>query len=155
MDALELNVPRGLGGGGLWQLHDDLELDAVLREGAQAAVHAGFGTERDLARCEDGGCLPGAKPAEVSSRARARGFGQVGSLGSGNHFLEIQVVDKIEDAGIAGTFGLSVSQVCVMIHSGSRGLGHQVPARTTSARFRPRWSSTASSLPTHSSRGPR
>jgi len=126
MDALNVGIPRGLGRGGVWHLKDERELDAVLREGARAAVQAGLGTERDLARCEDSGCFKGAEPTEVSARARARGLGQLGSLGSGNHFLEIQVVDHIEDEVIAKAFGMFSSQVCVMIHSGSRGLGHQV-----------------------------
>jgi len=126
MDTLDVGIPRGLGGGGVWQLHDEHALEAVLQQGARAAVHAGLGTEADLARCEDGGTLADADPAQVSERAVARGLHQVGSLGSGNHFLEIQAVDQIYDADTAKALGLAPSQVCVMIHCGSRGLGHQI-----------------------------
>ena len=125
MDALDVCIPRGLGGGGVWQC-DEHDLEAVLREGARAAVRAGLGTDADLARCEDGGSLAGADPTEVSERAMARGLRQVGSLGSGNHFLEVQVVDEVYDSETAEAFGLAPSQVCVMIHCGSRGLGHQI-----------------------------
>ena len=128
MDALDRSVPRGLGRGGAWQVGGEPGLSRVLREGARAPVAAGLGTDDDLARCEDGGVLPGADPLEVSGRALARGLGQLGSLGSGNHFLEIQVVDEIFDDRVATGFGLSEHQVCVMIHCGSRGLGHQVCA---------------------------
>ena len=126
MDTLDVAIPRGLGGRGVWNLDDDHHLEVVLHEGARAALAAGLGTERDLTRCEDGGCLSGSEPSQVSERARARGFGQMGSLGSGNHFLEVQAVDQIYDAATAQAFGLSLSQVCVMIHCGSRGLGHQI-----------------------------
>jgi tRNA-splicing ligase RtcB len=95
-------------------------------EGARFAVRRGFGNEHDLARCEDGGAIEGADPAHVSAHARQRGLGQVGSLGSGNHFLEVQVVDAVFDEGLAAAFGLRRERVCVMIHCGSRGLGHQV-----------------------------
>jgi tRNA-splicing ligase RtcB len=98
----------------------------VLRDGAIAAIKAGLGIGADLTRCEDGGRLSGAETSEVSDRALIRGFGQVGSLGSGNHFLEVQVVDQIYDPATAEAFGLSRSQICVMIHCGSRGLGHQI-----------------------------
>jgi tRNA-splicing ligase RtcB len=126
MDALDRGIPRGLGPGGVWHLGGERDLRAVLTEGARAAVAAGYGTDADLARCEDRGALAGAEVAEVSERARARGLGQVGSLGSGNHFLEVQVVDEVVDERTAGAFGLRVGGICVMIHSGSRGLGHQV-----------------------------
>ena len=126
MNAFDRAVPRGLGRGGVWHLDDDRHLEAVLRDGARAALVAGLGTEADLARCEDSGHLSGSDPSQVSERARARGLRQVGSLGSGNHFLEIQAVDQIYDAATAEAFGLFPSQVCVMIHCGSRGLGHQI-----------------------------
>ena len=126
MDALDTGVPRGLGRGGVWHLDGDRDLDAVLRDGARAAITARLGSDADLDRCEDGGSLPGADPSQVSDRARARGFGQLGSLGSGNHFLEVQAVDEIYDPAIAEALGLFPSQVCVMIHCGSRGLGHQI-----------------------------
>lgn len=126
MDALDTAVPRGLGRGGVWALRDEHDLRAVLRQGARAAVRAGLGTDDDLARSEDYGTLDGADPSRVSERALARGFHQVGSLGSGNHFLEVQAVTDVYDPGSASSFGLFPTQVCVMIHSGSRGLGHQV-----------------------------
>jgi tRNA-splicing ligase RtcB (3'-phosphate/5'-hydroxy nucleic acid ligase) len=126
MDGLDVDVPRGLGRGGVWHLDSDRGLEAVLRGGARAAIAAGLGSDADLDCCEDGGCLPGADPSQVSDRARARGLGQVGSLGSGNHFLEIQAVDQIYDPVITEALGLFPSQVCVMIHCGSRGLGHQI-----------------------------
>ena len=126
MDALDTSVPRGLGRGAVWHLNSARDLEPVLREGARAAVHAGLGNEEDLRRCEDGGVLSGADVAEVSERAIERGLHQVGSLGSGNHFLEVQFVDEIFDERAAAAFGLFSSQVCVMIHCGSRGLGHQI-----------------------------
>jgi tRNA-splicing ligase RtcB len=125
MDALERHTPRGLGPGGVWEL-DRGELERLLREGARYAVACGHGTDDDLARCEDGGALPGARPDEVSTRAFGRGAHQVGSLGAGNHFLEVQVVDQIIDTETAAAFGLDLGCVCIMIHSGSRGLGHQI-----------------------------
>jgi tRNA-splicing ligase RtcB (3'-phosphate/5'-hydroxy nucleic acid ligase) len=126
MDALDEAVPRGLGGKGVWRLEGTGALRALLVDGARAATRSGLGTERDLERCEDGGTFPGADPGTVSDRALARGLHQVGSLGSGNHFLEIQVVEEVYDGACAAAFGLVDSQVCVMVHSGSRGLGHQI-----------------------------
>ena len=126
MNELERTVPKGTGPGAIWELEDDRELTGVLTGGAVYAVERGYGTERDLERCEDGGVLTGADTAAISDRARGRGLHQVGSLGSGNHFMEIQVVDQILDPLVAEAFGLRLGQVCVMIHSGSRGLGHQI-----------------------------
>lgn len=126
MDALSAAVPRGMGRGGVWQVGEHAELQRILTGGAAYAVARGHGEPRDLSRCEDAGCLPGADPRQVSERALRRGAGQVGSLGSGNHFLEVQVVDRILDANAAEVMGLQSDQVCIMIHCGSRGLGHQV-----------------------------
>jgi tRNA-splicing ligase RtcB (3'-phosphate/5'-hydroxy nucleic acid ligase) len=98
------------------------ELDGVLREGPRALG----ASEDDLERTESGGCLPGADPAAVSERARERGSGQLGTMGSGNHFVELQRVTRIFDAEAAPMYGLDEGQVTVLIHSGSRGLGHQV-----------------------------
>lgn len=125
MDELDRAVPKGMGPGAVWELADDRELACVLTGGAAYAVEHGHGTARDLERCEDGGVLAGADP-HVGARALARGRHQVGSLGSGNHFLEVQVVDEVLDRDVAAAFGLHEGRVCVMIHSGSRGLGHQV-----------------------------
>jgi tRNA-splicing ligase RtcB (3'-phosphate/5'-hydroxy nucleic acid ligase) len=126
MDGLAAVIPRGARPGGVWHLADRAELDRILAGGARYAVEAGHGTDRDLARCEDEGAVADADPGQVSSRAVDRGLHQVGSLGSGNHFLEVQVVDEVFDAGAARRFGLAAGQVCVMIHCGSRGLGHQI-----------------------------
>jgi tRNA-splicing ligase RtcB len=126
MDVLFRLVPCGLGRGGAWEVNDEAGLEEVLNEGARAPVAAGLGREDDLSACEDGGALPLAGPAHLSARALSRGLGQLGSLGSGNHFLEVQVVEEVLDERVAGGFGLFAGQVCVMIHCGSRGLGHQV-----------------------------
>jgi tRNA-splicing ligase RtcB len=123
MDALAAAIPCGLGGGGVWEPQD---LEPVLRDGVRAAIAAGLGTEADLPHCEDQGRLAGADPSRVSEAALARGAHQVGSLGSGNHFLEVQAVDQVYDQQAAAAFGLHLSQVCVMVHCGSRGLGHQI-----------------------------
>lgn len=125
MDELDRCIPRGLGPGGVWELPPD-HLARVLREGARYAVARGHGVEEDLLHCEDGGVLAGARVDAVSSRALMRGAHQLGSLGAGNHFLEVQVVDEVLDPIVAGAFGLEAGRVCVMIHSGSRGLGHQI-----------------------------
>ncbi|MBI2168001.1 MAG: RtcB family protein [Actinobacteria bacterium] len=126
MDALARAAPHGLGPGGVWSQVDDATLDAVLTEGSRVAVDRGFGEARDLDRCEDHGALAGAAPGEVGERARDRGRVQLGSLGAGNHFLEVQAVDRVDEPEVAEAFGLVEGQVCVMIHCGSRGLGHQV-----------------------------
>jgi tRNA-splicing ligase RtcB len=125
MDALDRRIPRGLGRGAIWEPSPD-EFHEVLRGGARYAVRRGHGVEADLEYCEDGGALRGATCEHVSVRALARGAHQVGSLGAGNHFLEVQRVDKLFDTGRAAAFGLEVGRTCVMIHSGSRGFGHQV-----------------------------
>lgn len=127
MDRLDDATPRGLGRGAVWQVRDpESELREVLRHGARYLVDRGYGVQRDLDRCEDGGGVADADPAHVSARAVHRGRDQLGSLGSGNHFLEVQTVDEIFDEPAATAFGLEIGQVCVMIHCGSRGLGHQV-----------------------------
>lgn len=126
MDALDVAIPRGIGRGGLWRLHSKRELEGVLVGGSRYAVECGHGVPRDLQRCEDAGAVTDADPAQVSARAVERGLGQVGSLGSGNHFLEIQAVDEVYDEAAAAAMGLRHDQVCVMIHCGSRGLGHQI-----------------------------
>jgi tRNA-splicing ligase RtcB len=126
MDRLDRAIPRGVARGGLWRLRNRSELDMLLTGGARYAVERGHGVARDLERCEDNGAVSNADPAQVSSRAAERGRGQVGSLGSGNHFLEIQAIDNVYDAAAAAAMGLQLDQVCVMIHCGSRGLGHQI-----------------------------
>ena len=122
MAELDTRIPRGAGKGGI-ALRG--LLDGVLEHGARGALDAGYGTERDLDRCEERGTSAGGLPDLVSPEARQRGGGQIGSLGAGNHFLEVQVVDRIFDAGAAEAFGLRPGTLTVMIHCGSRGLGHQ------------------------------
>ncbi|GAA0679366.1 RNA-splicing ligase RtcB [Kitasatospora atroaurantiaca] len=126
MDRLDHLIPRGLGRGALWRPGGRRELHEVLRHGARYAVERGHGVPRDLQRCEDYGAVDDADPTQVSERALERGGAQVGSVGSANHFLEIQVVEKVYDESCAQAFGLHAGQVCVMIHCGSRGLGHQI-----------------------------
>jgi tRNA-splicing ligase RtcB len=128
VDALFAAVPTGVGGTGPLRL-SRADFDDVMREGSRWCVRRGFGWPEDLAATEGGGCLPGADPAQVSERARARGLDQLGTLGSGNHYLEIQVVppDGIHDAAAARAFGVDrPGQVMIMLHCGSRGFGHQV-----------------------------
>ena len=98
----------------------------MMAGGAGWAVSHGYGSAEDLRYIESDGCLPGAQPEHVSERAIARGRAQLGTLGSGNHFAEIQIVDEIFDQECAAAFGLYPDQVTVSIHSGSRGLGYQV-----------------------------
>jgi tRNA-splicing ligase RtcB len=102
------------------------ELDQVLRDGSRWAMKNNYATEADLARTEEGGCLEGASPEKVSERAKARGREQIGSLGAGNHFIEVDVVDEIFDEKAAQVMGLHKGHLTVQIHCGSRGLGHQV-----------------------------
>jgi Uncharacterized conserved protein len=124
-DALFEAVPSGLGARGGIHL-DEQQMELVLSEGSRWAVERGYGWPEDLERTEEGGSMAGADPAEVSRKARQRGTAQLGTLGSGNHFLEVATVDRIDDAAAAEAFGLALGQVTVMIHCGSRGLGHQV-----------------------------
>ena len=105
---------------------DTSELKRVLVKGAAWAVEQGYGSARDLEHTEDRGALPGVDPDAVSDRAYARGQDQVGTLGSGNHFLEIQLVDEVFDREAAEAYGLRPGQVTVMVHCGSRGFGYQV-----------------------------
>ena len=125
INALFNNVPSGVGEKGRIRLSKE-ELDDVLINGAKWAVKKGYGVKEDYEHTEESGCMPNANPADVSQRAKARGMPQLGSLGAGNHFLEIQTVENIYDESIAKTFGLEKGQVTIMIHCGSRGLGHQV-----------------------------
>ena len=121
------NIPVGVGGESKIRLSDE-DLNSVLKNGVYWAVENGYGFEEDILKCEENGKMKTADPVAVSPRAKARGRKQLGTLGAGNHFLEIQVASKIFDENIAKTFGISPDQVLVMIHCGSRGLGHQVCA---------------------------
>jgi tRNA-splicing ligase RtcB len=123
--VLYANCPSGVGQGGPVKLKPG-ELDEVMEKGARWALKRGFATEADLDRTEEGGCLAGADAGRVSARARDRGRGQVGTLGAGNHFIEIDVVDRVHDENTARRLGLFPGQVVAQIHCGSRGLGHQV-----------------------------
>jgi tRNA-splicing ligase RtcB len=124
-DALFRAVPSGVGASSGHRL-SSRDLEEVLTDGAAWAIRAGHGWPEDLARTEEGGALSGSDPGEVSRRARDRGGNQLGTLGSGNHFLEVQAVDRIDDPMAAAAYGLEVGQAVVMVHCGSRGLGHQV-----------------------------
>lgn len=122
MSELDRRIPRGVGKGAI---APGTLVEDVLSRGAVAAMQAGYGTEGDLERCEESGISIEADPSLISSKAIDRGRYQLGSLGSGNHFLEVQVVDEIHDLTAADKFGLANGMVVVMIHCGSRGLGHQ------------------------------
>ncbi len=125
IDALFEAIPSGLGATG--RLHaSDQQLTEVFINGSKWAVEEGYGFEADLSHCEESGHMPGADPAQVSVKARKRGRPQLGTLGSGNHFLEIQRVEEIYDEPVAKKFGLFKGQITVMIHCGSRGAGHQI-----------------------------
>ncbi len=124
--GVQRDVPAGLGSRGAIATLSDRDLDEVLRDGAAWAVRRGYGAPEDLAATESGGCLDGADPKAVSRRARERGAPQLGTLGSGNHFAELQVVDEVLDPTAAAAFGLTEGNLTVMLHSGSRGLGYQV-----------------------------
>jgi tRNA-splicing ligase RtcB len=123
--VLYANCPSGVGQGGSVKLTPG-ELDEVMENGARWALKRGFATEADLDRTEEGGCLAGADAGKVSARARDRGRGQVGTLGAGNHFIEVDVVDRVPDEDAARRLGLFPGQVVIQIHCGSRGLGHQI-----------------------------
>ena len=128
VDALFRAVPSGVGSTGFIRPSED-EFRQVMREGSRWCVARGYGWPEDLERTEGGGCLPGADPAHVSDRALSRGIRQLGTLGSGNHYLEIQVVGPgaIHDPAAAKAFGVEAAgQVLVMLHCGSRGFGHQI-----------------------------
>ncbi|MGB9867506.1 MAG: RtcB family protein [Bacillota bacterium] len=125
MDLIFKRVPSGVGSEGHIKLSQK-ESCAVLEQGARWAVEKGYGLAEDLERCEEKGCLKGASAENVSQRAFKRGAQELGTLGSGNHFLEIGVVEKVFGEGDIAELGLCEGQVTVMVHSGSRGLGHQV-----------------------------
>jgi tRNA-splicing ligase RtcB len=124
-DALFAAIPSGVGArtGQRLALRD---LDEVMCKGARWAVERGFGWSSDLDRTEERGEMVGASPADISHRAHERGADQLGTLGSGNHFIEVQVVDRVLEPSAAMALGLEAGAVTVMIHCGSRGLGHQV-----------------------------
>lgn len=125
VNQLFRDVPCGVGQSGNIRLSHK-ELDGVLKEGAGWMVALGYGRPEDLHTCEESGAIEGADPAAVSDRAKKRGLPQVGTLGSGNHFLEVQFVERVYEPETAQAMGLYEDEIVVLIHSGSRGLGHQV-----------------------------
>jgi tRNA-splicing ligase RtcB len=126
VDRLFSNVPCGVGAHSKLHLSPG-QMNEVLEAGAGWAVRNGYGVEEDLHRLEESGCLKGADPSKVSPEAVKRGIPQLGTLGAGNHFLEVQIVDQIFDTEAAGIMGITEpGQITVMVHCGSRGLGHQV-----------------------------
>jgi tRNA-splicing ligase RtcB len=125
VNQLFRDVPSGTGSEGFVKLSYQ-DLDRVLSEGAAWMVEQGWGRAEDVEFCEESGGMEGADPARVSDRAKQRGRTQLGTLGSGNHFLEVQYVERVYEAEVARTFGLAEGQAVVLVHCGSRGLGHQV-----------------------------
>lgn len=125
VEVLFQNCPSGMGGKGAVQL-SNRQLGDVLETGSNWTLSHGYARKDDLACTESDGCLAGARASAVSERAKERGMPQLGSLGSGNHFLEIDIVREVYDAPVARAFGLEPGQVIVQIHCGSRGLGHEV-----------------------------
>lgn len=125
LEKLFTKIPSGVGRGSPFQL-SLRKLDEVLEKGVNWLVEEGYATNEDRLHIEEEGCLPNADSSLVSDRAKKRGIGQLGTLGAGNHFLEVQYVDEIFDSEAAKVFGLEKDQVIIMIHCGSRGLGHQV-----------------------------
>lgn len=124
-NALDRYCPSGVGTEGAYRLNE-AELDQVCRQGARWALKKGLATEEDLLRTEEGGCLEGADPNKVSPHAKKRGLGQLGTLGAGNHFIEVDVVDQVYDARAAQVMGLEEGRLALQIHCGSRGFGHQI-----------------------------
>ena len=126
MEAVEANVPTGVGKKGKHKGITAGIFEDVAHKGAESVIEAGFGNRADLEYIEEGGCLPGADIQAVSREAYSRGSGQLGTLGGGNHFIEIQEVVNIFEPALAPRFGLFQGQLTVMIHTGSRGFGHQI-----------------------------
>lgn len=124
--ALFNSIPCGVGSKRRGYRFSDEDYQGILQDGARWAVRKSFGNEEDLHYIEEGGRLAGARPDSVSLRARERGQGQLGTLGSGNHFVEVGYVEEIYDERVAHTLGLHLGMTTVIIHTGSRGLGHQV-----------------------------
>lgn len=125
IDTLFRNVPSGVGSKGKIRLREG-QIDEVLENGAEWAVENGYGWEEDLEHLEENGKMEDANPTKVSEKAKKRGIPQLGSLGSGNHFLEVQKIDKIFDEKVAKAYGLETGKITVLIHTGSRGCGHQI-----------------------------
>jgi len=125
LNALSREVPSGVGRGHKQKLSRQ-EIDEILEKGVKWALENNMAVKEDLEKCEENGMMQNANPEDVSEKAKSRGASQLGTLGAGNHFLEIQEIEEIYDEEIAKVFGLEKGQVTIMIHCGSRGLGHQV-----------------------------
>jgi tRNA-splicing ligase RtcB len=126
VDTLFVNIPSGVGSSRKDLRLGQSEERTVLTRGARWAVERGFGTTQDLKMIEEGGCIQGADPEQISRKAKDRGRPQLGTLGSGNHFVEVGYVEEVFSTEVARTLGLHKDQVTVIVHTGSRGLGHQV-----------------------------
>lgn len=124
-DSIYRKIPSGLGRGSRFNISKD-ELKRILKGGAKYLIEKGYGTKEDYIHTEEQGMMEQANPDKVSDRAMKRGIGQLGTIGAGNHFVEVQYVDEIFDRKTAKKFGIEKNQVTIMIHCGSRGLGHQV-----------------------------
>ncbi len=125
VDALYNAIPCGVGSEGSLRLSNE-DYNQIFLKGAKWVVEQGLAETADVENMEEGGAMPGGNPELVSAKARQRAHKQLGTLGSGNHFVEVQEVTDVYDADVAAAFGLAKGQVCLMIHSGSRGLGHQI-----------------------------
>ena len=124
LNALNKNIPSGVGHGGSFKFQDS-ELDKILINGSKSLIPLGYATEEDIENTEDSGCIKNADPKKISQKAKARGRDQLGTIGAGNHFIEIQEIQEIFDDKIAESFNLNKENIVIMIHTGSRGLGHQ------------------------------
>ncbi len=124
-DRLFQNIPLGLGQGAIYK-PDKAELSKILSRGAQYMIEKGFGEKQDLERCDSHGCISEADAEAVSDKAKERGINQLGSLGAGNHFIEIDVIEEIFDERFSSEAGIFKGELVFQIHSGSRGLGHQI-----------------------------
>ena len=123
--SLQRKIPSGVGRGSPFQLSPK-QLDEILEGGAKQLVEMGYGFKEDYLHMEEEGCILGGDSTKVSERAKKRGIGQLGTLGAGNHFLDVLIVDEVLDKAVAKKFGLKKDQIVILIHCGSRGLGHQV-----------------------------
>ena len=124
LDELYKNIPSGVGVGGELKISEK-EMNELLEQGVEWTLKKGFATKDDIEKIEDKGCIKNADAKKVSQKAKARGKNQLGTIGSGNHFLEVQYVDEIFDKKTAEVFGLKKDEITILIHTGSRGLGHQ------------------------------
>lgn len=124
LKELDNNIPSGVGRDSELKLSEK-EIDEVLLKGSSWCLEKKFAIQNDIDHTEDSGCIKNADPKKVSQRAKARGKAQLGTIGAGNHFVEVQFVDTITNESVAKTFGLKIDQIVILIHTGSRGLGHQ------------------------------